>query len=337
MKKRWLVLNIFVMLAIIVSSSLIIHSGNVYDIPTHYYPERKSLENITVKFSQENVLQTDKISLNNMGEVIVRVRAVGHGDVITKIFIDDNRTTVSSQFHVTNTKTIFEQKFDGLNFMGFRFVMWELLTILTAIEVIMLWSFFECKIKSDFSDKRVAYGGIILFNLGLLLLSIVRILTVTVKDFAQFEEILQQSGRQLLIVLIPVMFLLSLAIAVGNVVALKHKKENIRNNILGIVIGVVWCVLTAVSLILNRQYNDVGIVSAAMEDLNTMLAYIMAYFECLLLSSCICTVVERFSHKEKVWYTFPNTCLRRFKNVFVHQLLRHITVLVPIALFFIFT
>ncbi len=334
MKKRWLVLNFFVALAIIVTSVLIVRVGNVYDIHTRYYPENRAYDNVSVTFDHENILALKGIYLNDTGEMIVSVKSVGRGYVDVKTRIDKNNTTVSSHFYVANLGTIFEKKFDGLNFTGYKVVMWELLIILVAIEIIMLWSFLECKKQSDFSDKRIAYGGILLFNLGLTGLSIFKVIRKEILTFSAFEFLLQESVLDLLFGLIPVMLLLSLSVVVGNIVIIRKNGYH-RNNGLGIVLGILWSLVTFVVTALNSLYTDFGITSTLIEDLVTIIIYLIAYLECMILATCLCNFVERYSNKNKVWYTFPNTFLKRFKNVLVHQLPRHIAILIPIALFFI--
>ncbi len=334
MKKRWLALNFFVALAIIVTSVLIIRTGNVYDIHTRYYPETMSYDSISVTFDKEDILALKGMYLNDIGEMIVSVKSVGHGYVDVKTQIAENNTTVSSRFYVAGLGTIFEKKFDGLNFTGYQVVMWELLIILIAVELIMLWSFLECKKQSDFSDKRIAYGGILLFNLGLTGLSIFKIIRDEILTFSAFEFLLQESGRNLLFCLIPVMLLMSLSVVVGNIVTIRKKGYH-RNNGLGIVLGIVWFSATFVAVALDSLYTDASFTSALIEDLVTIIVYIIAYLECMVLATCICNFVERHSDKNKVWYTFPNTFLKRFRNVFIHQLPRHTAILLPVAIFFI--
>ncbi len=334
MRKRWIILNCVVALAVVVTTILIVSTGSTYDIHTRHYPEDTSLKNISVSFDEGNILQLKEVGFADDGEILVTVQAVGKGHVNTKIHLKDNNMTVSSRFYVTITNTIFERKFDGLNFTGYRFVMWELLVILIAVEVMMIWLLIEERKQTGISDKRTAYGGIIIFNLALLGLSIFKVIVHKVTAFSVYIALLQEAGRDLLLILVPFILLLSFSLTVGKIVAIA-KKNTDGNPVFGILFGAIWFVATLLGFALRKMYTDTSVTTPLIEAINSVIVYVLGYFECLLLSSAVGTVIARRSIVQKVWYTFPTACLKRFKSVFIHQFKRHMAILVPIAFFFL--
>ena len=112
--------------------------------------------------------------------------------------------------------------------------------ILAGLALIILtcaWTFVECFIKAQFSYFMVACGGVALFCLGIIILTVYHMQWMN--TFHAFLYNILSTGEVFAYVASPVMMIIAVAISISNIWLLR--KEGFRlQNMLGIALGAVW-------------------------------------------------------------------------------------------------
>lgn len=173
-----------------------------------------------------------------------------------------------------------------LTFSGWRMAEYLILLSMALVATVCLVSFIESFVKAKFSYSMVAYGGTAAYSAFMLLLSLYDMRYFN--SFRSFLYNISDTGYWFAILTSPVMILLSIIIAFSNIWLLWH--EGFRpQNMLGIGLGVFWAAALAVvmNLIPNLFHTDVS-SSNIYTHLTYSLAYVLSFFECMLLSTIVC-------------------------------------------------
>ena len=291
-RKKIILLSIFIAAAILFSVLFTISVGSRYTLHTLLYSFDNQLQDVKVHYSDENVIKMTDVRVEN-SEIVVDFEALSPGTTkVDLTFIGENSTIPHSDnaFLVTPFHTIIVYSlYNRISFSGFEVTVYAFLAILFAIQFTMLWMFADYRKSGSFSHKMVACGGIGLYTLVLFLYLTYKMLNNVLLSVNNLMSMIADTATILLVGLTPVMLLLSVLLAVSNIWLIRHEGRRPVNT-LGIVFAVLWGlamifvhdIYTIFPFLLNVPHFHLVWL---------MIVYILAYFECLFLSTVACTVL----------------------------------------------
>ena len=295
--KRFFILNIIIVLAVIVTATLVLSVGNKYDIHTHYYTDAKTPDNIQLKCNKDGIISVNDIKIENR-EVVVSVSSKGKGAVNCEVLVYPENEAVDESYavtshislYVTTQGVIIETTTGNLNFTGYRAVFVEILSILVLLIVFMCYSFIDCKREAEFSYTMVAYGGLTLFCSILFAFIVYKMLNNVVNSFSDFAYLVHESGIYFLLSMIPLMLIMAISVSVSNISLIRH--EGFRYvNALGIAASILWFLGTLFSFNTAELFFYItknSVLTNLTYNIHTILVYILCYFECMIISTSLC-------------------------------------------------
>lgn len=288
-RKKLILLNIFIAAAILFTVVFSIAVGGRFSMHTHTFFESGNLKDVQVQYSNENVVKMTDMRMEN-GEVILDFEALEPGKTKVDItFVSNNGSTPMSgkAFLVTPLRTIIALSYNSVTFSGFEVTVYVLLAVLFAVWFTMLWIFADLFKKGGFSHKMVACGGIGLYTLVMFLYLAYKMLNNFVFSVNHLMSLITDVAAILLFGLTPVMLLLSVLLAVSNIWLMRHEGRRPVNT-LGIVFAVLWAIAMVCALETYTIMPFLMKLNYAW-TIHLILVYILAYFECLFLSTVACT------------------------------------------------
>lgn len=294
-RKKLIMLNIFIAAAILFTVVFSIAVGSRFSMHTRFFLNPKALHHVQVQFSNENVVKMTEVRTEN-NEVILDFEALAPGETKLDITFDTDSGSMSQSdtaFLVTPLRTIIASC-NNVTFSGFEASVYALLAVLFAIWFTMLWIFADLFKSGGFSRKMVACGGIGLYTLVMFLYLAYKMLNNVVFSVNYLMTLITEVASVLLFGLTPVMLLLSVLLAVSNIWLMRHEGRRPVNT-LGIVFAVFWALGMVFAL---ETYTIMPFLRAITYAwiLQLILVYILAYFECLFLSTVACTfLATRFT------------------------------------------
>lgn len=262
--------------------------GNEYSLRTGCYAYNAELKDISVKFSNEGVVEFTGYKVTD-NEVVVDLKSLKPGDTDIDIQYTDISTETGEEFyssthsrlHVSVIGVIFENYFN-LNFNGYQVVIITLLAVLVIVEIFMIWMFIDYYKRGDFCYPMIACGGMSIFLSILLLFGVYKMLNNVVNTFGNFIAVISEVGEKLLLALSPFMLILAVLLAVSNIWLIRH--EGFRPvNTLGIIFAVLWffgTVFALFPLVFPTLFNVT--VNAVLHRIAT---YTICYFECMFIAT----------------------------------------------------
>lgn len=288
-RKKLILLNIFIAAAILFTVVFSIAVGGRFSMHTYTFYESGSLKDVQVQYSNENVVKMTDMRMEN-GEVILDFEALEPGKTKVDItFVNNNGSMPMSgkAFLVTPLRTIIALSYNSVTFSGFEVTVYALLAVLFAVWFTMLWIFADLFKKGGFSHKMVACGGIGLYTLVMFLYLAYKMLNNFVFSVNHLMSLITEVAAILLFGLTPVMLLLSVLLAVSNIWLMRHEGRRPVNT-LGIVFAVLWAIAMVCALETYTIMPFLMKLNYAW-TIHLILVYILAYFECLFLSTVACT------------------------------------------------
>ncbi|MBQ3284798.1 MAG: YdcF family protein [Ruminococcus sp.] len=290
MKKRFIFLNIVAMVMILFFVKYIDIVGDHYDVHSTLYADESALGRISVSFEPEGIVKASDAFLSDDGEVLIPTASerTGETDMTIGIQRDEEGTDriIKTHLRVSVMGTIIEKNDRFTNFNGYQLVCYLFLAFMLSVMCVMIFSFFECQKKSDFSYPMVAYGGVAIFLAVLLVIVTYKILNNVVNTFSALIALIMQTGEWFIVLLSPFLLVMAIALSVSNIWLMRH--EGFRPaNALGIVISVLWLIGVVFSL-------NIGIFGYTLFDseiwyqIRYILTFIVTYFECMLMSTSVC-------------------------------------------------
>ena len=152
-----------------------------------------------------------------------------------------------------------------------------------------LWMFSDCRKRGDFSYAMVACGGIGIYNLVLFSYLLYRMLTSYIDSVVILISVVTETGQLLLFGLTPVMLVISVLLAVSNIRLMRNEGKRSVNTL-----GIIFAALWFIGMVLTLGAND----SIMLLDISypktvwLILIYVIAYFECMFLSTVACTYLS---------------------------------------------
>ena len=288
-KPQFIVMNIIIILSIVITSVYVIMNGNHYEVHTRSSYEDSQVKATLTSCSKEGLIRFEGYHLSDDGELIIEVTAQGKGSVDTEFFMETAKGhghSYHTTFYVTMTNIIIEKNDMGTNFTGFPFVVGDFLFILLLVELVMIYSFIDCKRKADFSYQMVVYGGVSLFNALLLMFITYKFMNKVVYNLSNVMFFIKDSGQYFLLLMMPIMLVMSVSVSISNIWLMRHEGYRPVNG-LGIFLSIVWFTGTILVFFVNIRSQSL-IISYLLGQLNTAIIYVMCYFECMIVSTSVC-------------------------------------------------
>ena len=292
--KKFIAVNICIVLILLSAAIYIISVGNHYTLHTNVYSDMSP--NVKVDFSSSGALEMEGYRMEN-GELVIDLNAVGQGKTNMSIFWNFGEGTetiknLGRKFSVNSLGMIFEVTSGNFNFNGYNVAVIAILALLTITEIIMLLKFHNFRKNGNFCYPMIVCGGIGIYVMIILMYIIYKMLNNVMNSFANFLYFVTETGTMLLIALLPIMLLISILLAISNIWLIFHEGYRLVN-MLGIVFAFLWAAGVILSLELYEitrllnidKYIDVSFVK-------DILTYIVGYIECVFLSTIVCSYLS---------------------------------------------
>ncbi len=291
--KKLIVLYCGILLAILFSIGYIYMKGDHYACHSNVFFGDGTITGARMQASREGIVELIGFEQAEDGEVILHFSSIGKGKTEATIEMDlENgeaevfQHTVQLRFHVDRFGIIFNTYY-GLDFNGYKVVIWSVLFILALTLVIMIWEFRDGWLSGRFSYALVASGGVGIYSGVLLLFTIYKLLNHVVNNFSSFIAIVSEIGRILMLVLFPTMLLLIVFLVVTNIQLIKHEGKG-PVNWLGIAFALLWFagffITFGYNLFPSTSYHYLSY------EVTMILTYVMCYLQCMFIA----TVVSAF-------------------------------------------
>lgn len=286
MKKRILVLNIGILLALIVSAVGIVAAGKTYAFHTGLYSGDAELLDPRLTCEAEGVIELAGVRKEDE-EVVFDLALVGLGETKATItctlqFEEDSHERIFYGTFRTIWPGVIVEHDTAVSFTGFRIPLYAILFVLLLTVLTMLWLFFDSWRQGNFSYSLIISGGLSIYAAVLLLFTVYKLLNNVVRRFSDFLILVQDIGSEMLIALTIPMLLMVIFLFVSNLWLMRH--EGYRPvNALGIVFAILWfagMMYTMGSEFLSYHQGP--------RILWWIACYVLCYFECMFLSTTAC-------------------------------------------------
>ena len=291
MKKKLLILNIGVVVAVIAAFIFLIANRGEYLLqPSVYFSSGMKINSAEMTCDKEGIVELEDAYLDDTA-VTFKIKAVGKGR--TKAVISYNVEyensegsgsrgfTQNADFEVIGPGIIIDRT-AGINFSGYRAVIIAILAVFLLTEIITLWIYAKAILHGEFNYSMVSFGGIGIFTLALQMFIIYKMINNGVRTFGDFLGFAYAIGELLFYVLIPVMLVMAVSLAVSNLWLMRH--EGYRPaNALGIVFAVLWFVGTLVIFCAETDWLIYGVPGLVVR----IAEYIACYLECMFIATAV--------------------------------------------------
>ena len=293
MKKKLIVLNIGVILAIVVTFVYMLAAGGEYLLkPGAFFSNCTGISDAVMTCDTEGVVELKDAYLDGEA-LVIRFGAVGKGSTKGTISFHVNFSTAdgigftehSQSFSMSvNSLGMIIDETHGLNFSGYKVAIVSILFILLLTESITLWIYANAIRRGEFDYSMVSFGGTGIFALALFVFTVYKMLNNSVRTFTSFTWLALDIGTLLFIALVPVMLIMAVFMAFSNIWLMRH--EGYRPaNALGIIFAVLWFLGTVFLLGMELEILDLGISYAV----RTCLVFVACYLECIFLATVAST------------------------------------------------
>ncbi len=289
-RKKLTILISFIAAVFVSAFTYICIVGSHLTLHTYIYLDSKSSLEYDIKFDDDSIVKSSGARLENH-EIVIELDSLKQGS--TNMYFSYNTNRVGERHFVRSLKvTAFNilicDSVGALTFNGYIAVVYAFVIVFFATAIVMFWIFADKYKKAGFSHGMVACGGIGIYCSVLFLYLLYKLLNGFVQTFGYVVELINEAATVLLAGLTPVMLFMSVMLAVSNIWLIRHEGRRPVNT-LGIVFAVLWVIGMAVAFGVNflvflweiPYYH----VFAA------VLIYIIAYFECMFLSTAAATVL----------------------------------------------
>lgn len=291
MRKKLLIIWICIAVAIISSVVYVLAVGGNYTLHTNTFLGTDTVPQTWVRMSDDSVARTTDVRMENE-ELILVFEALNPGKTTVNISYEYGDAIMQLQertFDVNSFGTLIDLTDDQIRFNGFQYIVYAALAVLFVIQFVMLWMFSDYRRKGEFSYPMIACGGIGIYNLALFVYILYRMLNSFIDSVRVLLMVITETGLILLFGLTPVMLVISVMLAVSNIWLMRNEGRRPVNT-LGIVFAILWfggMVLTLGSDYLLR----IGGIDYP-ESVRLIMIYVIAYFECMLLATVVCTYLS---------------------------------------------
>ena len=294
-KRRFVILYVVAVLTVLAALIYMDAVGNHYTAHTYcYFDSAEEIVSLEPVYQCEGVVSLTDYDISDDGELLLDFDSAGKGEtevsfrLMTKdgSRIDHLKTT----FRVTAAGTIIEDRSGIVNFSGYNMVSYLFLGLMALVMLVMLFSFFGCYRKSEYSYPMIAYGGIAIYIAVLLLIVTYKMFNNVLTSFTALVQLVTMTGEWFVSLMFPAMLVLAIAVSISNIWLLRH--EGFRPvNALGIAVSAVWLIALAITLNVGLFRIRLFPESVLFSTIRYTLTYVVCYFECMLISTSVCAFI----------------------------------------------
>ena len=294
MDKRFLILNIAVVVVIFFTAIYVWSVSDDYTLHTFFYPENGSTDNVVVNVKDDDVVEFVNVRTVK-GELVADFRSdhQGETDVLISYSIGDTKMDpMVFNLEVNEFDMIIDHTLGSIRFKGDKAVIISIIILLALVEIIMLWLYIDYRKQGKFSYTMIACGGVSIFNAILLAYIIYYFINLPTLSIGDLMALVMGAGMIMLVILFPLMLLLSVLLVISNIWLMKN--EGYRPvNALGIFFAVIWALGTlaaaGIYFIPLDSFIGGGYNYQVYNLVLMILVYIIGYLECLFISTVACS------------------------------------------------
>lgn len=286
MKKRFIFLNCFIILVLIISAAVVIFSAKAYTERIPVSAEGVKAEDVSFD-TDHGIIRVADCHVEDNNLIFTVLPQDGKvGEDYLSILIDEGGEEPMQwlmSYYAGWFGTVF--KMDSFNFKGWRVVTGLLYLVLLAILAVMLWSFIEKWRKAEYSYPMIVYGGFSVFLLSMLI-NTVFIGGGQPATFGEYLIDTANSGYEFVFFSVPVTVVFAVAVSVSNIFLMI--REGFRPvNALGILFSLL--MIGGRALIYSSTFYISGSEAYVrwMEILYLPMYTMLAYVECMLYATAI--------------------------------------------------
>ena len=248
-------------------------------------------EGVRLEAEDPDVLRIGDVRTGPNG-ISFTLRPEGKGETAVRVLDEDGRERAFRLYSVGRLGTVFDRQTRG--FTGDTVMLVASTLFWFLISAIMLWHYSRAKGPAYYSQASVYFSGFSIFSLvtgGTLLWVTARHLADPL-NFSMYSALdaITRASAGFMTVTMPLMLLFALALAVSNLVLLRHEKPAPRNA-LGLAVSLLLIAGEAVWLYLfTRDFMGSEWEGRVRSTLENSYATVFVYFECMLAGSVICAV-----------------------------------------------
>ena len=280
---------LFIVLAAMVlacAGYLIVHGGTYTAELINVKNDFLEDNDLSATSGNEQIIAVDKVYFNDKHLICADVRSVGPGDTELNILLHIGKGTAEEDYmpvlvpiHVNRIGMVFQK--DNLNFNGYLIVQYVILSGVLLVLLVTGYTFIESFIKARFSYSMVACGGVALFAVFLLAISLYDMQWLN--TFRNFLWNISDSGFYFSLYTTPFMLLLAGVIAFSNIWLMRHEGRR-PQNMLGIGLAIAWVLGIASIFWMLEMF---GLSEVPLTRIAYCIGYLLTFMECLLLSTIV--------------------------------------------------
>lgn len=302
-KVKVLILSV---LLLIISISIIIINGKTYVVEFNNLDSSYNLDNLTIEISEnEEIIKCTDKKLED-GTLKLKIKSNAPGKTYITIKNEEETYYDITSIYVHKLGIITINSYFG-NCNGSLSIPIAIIIILSYILYLSIKTYKNNMKKNIYQYKNIAYLGIIIFLSFALINQLFTILNYdglihTIKSTIE-------SSYNFSTALLPIAFITSILVTISNIVLIRKEGFKIKN-ILGVILNIIFYLITFFPLILNNilqsstlidVHNEQGIALYIQEFVNFSVYAVISYIECILLSTIILQIkaTKRKPHLDK--------------------------------------
>ena len=282
---------IFTSILIIIPLIVIILAGKTYTLKLDKNRYNYSIDDLSVKIEDDSVIEIiEKKEDNN--NLIFKFKSKSTGHSFFEILDQEDTTCYMNSFYIHKFGVItFNEKYGN---SSFSFIIPISLSIWIAYITFGLIKKFKVSYsKSIYQYVNIAYLGLIIF-LSFSFLSQI----LSIREYRGFIYTIKgmiNLSSHFSILVLPIAFITSILVTLLGFILVKREGMNIKN-LLGILLGLFFCVATILPFKLNDilqaatwidVHNEAGFATYLQRFLEVTIFSVVAYLECILLATII--------------------------------------------------
>ena len=279
-------------LLLIISITVIVINGKTYLVKFNNIDSSYNLDNLIIETSQKDkiIKWTDK-KLKN-GTLSLKIKALEPGKTYITIKSEDESFYDILPVYVHKLGVITTNSYFG-NCNGSISIPISIIIILTYILYLIIKTYKKNMQKTIYQYKNIAYLGIIIFLIFVLINQLLTILNY--EGLIHTIKSTIEASYNFSTALLPIAFITSILVTISNIVLIKKEGFKIKN-LLGLMLNIGFYLITFFPLILNNilqsavwvdVHNEQGIALYIQEFVNFSVYITISYIECILLSTII--------------------------------------------------
>ena len=287
LKKRFIILNGFLLLSLLISFVFVAFFTDTYTYVRHEH----ILEDLSGKDKELLKAKTDSDcvevkDIDISGDTLtVKLKAVKSGNVHLELYVDDT-SRIATYYDYIQFRVFFDRALiciNPLDFSNSRVIMSIIEADIFLTVCVLVFSIIDYIRKSRYCYSLAVCTGVALYLFTMLVLTILSSVADYEKTFASFLRSIVGASSFFVYALSPFVFLLALFVSISNLFLII--KEGFRFvNLLGMIFSLLWIIGIVLSII--TAMNSSGEVHEAMlwGSISMSIDCIICYVECMLFA-----------------------------------------------------